>query len=365
MNRLLVMLCLVYPMFGQAGKATMFKPYDVPLAEGEFSASQYPGADIGAKINAAFAACPADAHGYKQCRIRLPLADHATWSTPVTITSPGVSLIGLGSSATVFNCTVNGDCLRIYMFPFTISQAGTFSGFSLLGNGSPNGVGIHMGEVIAARLEDLALGGFTGTHGVALWLDNAHKGTWTERNIISGVHLDNSKKLLRFTQEAGPDWNSFGYNRFLDVRLNPNTQQIGVSIENLSNVYNGTFRFTVNKGGTDAIVFHLQDSAKWDQIELHASGEEMGRGGLLWDIPAGTSVRYYGEVLLSTVNPTIASRISGDFQSIAQFTKLNIALSTPNSSSASCSRGDYAQDANYVYVCTSEKHWRRAALSNF
>jgi hypothetical protein len=145
------------------------------------------------------------------------------------------------------------------------------------------------------------------------------------------------------------------------VRLNPNTNQIGVSIENSSNVYNGTFRFTINKGGAGATVFHLQDAAKWDQIELHASGEEMGTGGLLWDVPEGTTVNYYGEVLLLNV----ASHIYGNFESLGSFTKVNIAPRTPGSSSAPCNTGDYEQDSSYIYVCTSNNRWRRAALADF
>jgi len=145
----------------------------------------------------------------------------------------------------------------------------------------------------------------------------------------------------------------------LDVRLNPNTNQIGVSIENSSNVYNGTFRFTINKGGAGATVFHLQDAAKWDQIELHASGEEMGTGGLLWDVPEGTTVNYYGEVLLLNV----ASHIYGNFESLGSFTKVNIAPRTPGSSSAPCNTGDYEQTlvtstCARVTIVGAGRHWR-------
>lgn len=41
------------------------------------------------------------------------------------------------------------------------------------------------------------------------------------------------------------------------------------------------------------------------------------------------------------------------------------ALTTPASSSAACSAGDFTDDANYHYVCTAANTWKRAALSSF
>lgn len=40
-------------------------------------------------------------------------------------------------------------------------------------------------------------------------------------------------------------------------------------------------------------------------------------------------------------------------------------LFTPSSSSASCSSGQFADDANYHYVCVSDNKWKRVALSDF
>ena len=43
----------------------------------------------------------------------------------------------------------------------------------------------------------------------------------------------------------------------------------------------------------------------------------------------------------------------------------NTALFTPTSSSQTCTVGDEAADANYIYICTATNHWRRSALSDF
>ena len=40
-------------------------------------------------------------------------------------------------------------------------------------------------------------------------------------------------------------------------------------------------------------------------------------------------------------------------------------LSTPSSSSASCTTGEFTDDANYHYVCVSTNKWKRVALSDF
>ena len=40
-------------------------------------------------------------------------------------------------------------------------------------------------------------------------------------------------------------------------------------------------------------------------------------------------------------------------------------LSTPSSSTASCTAGDFTDDANYHYVCVADNSWKRVALSTF
>jgi hypothetical protein len=151
------------------------------------------GADIGAQINAALSnatICPADANGYQHCVINLPYAQSATWATSVTVTSPYVSLVGQGSSQSVFLCTVNGDCLRVLTSPFTINNAGTFRGFTLVGSGTTNGVGIHVGEIVGGKFKDLMFSNFTGAGGslYGFYVRNAGAGcTGTPAIAIAGA----------------------------------------------------------------------------------------------------------------------------------------------------------------------------------
>lgn len=54
-------------------------------------------------------------------------------------------------------------------------------------------------------------------------------------------------------------------------------------------------------------------------------------------------------------------RFKGDITA----TRFRGILSTPSSSSAPCSEGEFADDANYHYVCVSANKWKRVALSDF
>ena len=40
-------------------------------------------------------------------------------------------------------------------------------------------------------------------------------------------------------------------------------------------------------------------------------------------------------------------------------------LTTPSSSTATCTQGQFSDDANYHYVCVSTNKWRRVALGDF
>lgn len=265
--------------------------------------------DIGAQINTLLAACPVDANGYQQCEIHLPRSNGGSWSTPVVVTSPGVSIVGEGSYASVFNCSVDGDCLRIYTLPFTVQQAGNFRGFALNGTGTASGSGIHMGEVIGAHFEDIMLNGFTGTNGSAMWMDNADANTWTERNTFVGIALTNSTKLLRFSVEAGNP--SMGYNRFLDLRINVGGgAYTGFSLENTAQLYNTTIRATINNSPatSNTADFNLAGTSEF-QGELHLFGE--GDATYLFRTAAGTALELNSDSSISWATAALPHSVLG------------------------------------------------------
>ena len=241
------------------------------------------GSDVGAWTNAAISSFPLDVNNYPQGIIGWWRANQQVWSTKVIVTSPSVSIYGQGSNGTTFNCTASTDCLLVQTSPFTISQAGNFSGFTINGNGGASQDGIRVSQTIGAHFSDIVLNGFNGASGTGLWFDNVNTGTWTERNSFDKIWINNSTKLIRFSVEAGNP--SFAYTRMLDMRLNPQGSQTSVSLENSADVYGGTFRFTMNLGGTANTVWS-QTGTSIFQSELYLDGEQNGSAGTMFNIGA-------------------------------------------------------------------------------
>jgi hypothetical protein len=278
-------------------------------------ASSCPGADIGAKINACAALLPADAKGHKTGTIILPNtnadASYAKWSTEARI-GPGVSLIGQGVYVSHFDCTAQICLLGDASDPdgeygFTVSTSDYWTGFSITGAGNK-----------IAGQEIIALYDRVNLTVMNVWADGSYSRTgscihlrtknyWTERNTFISVATYYGCKIgWRFTADAtNPNpLPSFGYNRFLDIRANPNdvvdpTGETAVSIEDNSYFYNSTVRLTVNVdthgGPRNSIVVHLQDTAKFLANELHLSGE--GPAKYLIDLSSShNAFVYYGQI---------------------------------------------------------------------
>lgn len=88
--------------------------------------------------------------------------------------------------------------------------------------------------------------------------------------------------------------------------------------------------------------------------------DENGDMMLGTQIENGANVRgvngYYGKAAILT-NSISAPKIIGQ--------QFHGELSTPSSSSATCSAGDFKDDANYHYVCVATNKWKRVSLSDF
>src|ERR1700683_4075912 len=295
-------------------------------------ADQCPGSknDIGSKIMGCLSSgmIPTSTDGLKVGTIVLPNTaaepNLASWATPVVL-GPGVNLLGQGLLASYFECTVtSGDCLQYDAseskgaYNHIGNPTSVWQGFTLTGY-VPSTMGYSMPgftPILAQNLFDFKdAEGLTvrdvaadGANGACFLFQNVHY--WTERNLFENVtSLYNCRMGFRFVvQPTG--LNSFGYNRFLDIRLNPYGGETGISIENNANVYNSTFRMTVNKDGTlfnadgtvkkmivGSKVIHMQDTAQFNGNELHLYVEKNGSGGNLLDITSASNVfTYYGEV---------------------------------------------------------------------
>lgn len=270
------------------------------------------GSDIGAWINAATANLPT-VGGYKTGTILLPNANGTTWSTPVVI-GPGTNLLGQGSLASSFSCKVSrGACLTVNhsgstgQFSFTVEPNQVLQGFSINGNGATGQNILHAEDGTNVSYSDLFLDGASESGGVCVWLEDVNH--WTERTTWKNVSTGYGCNIgLRFTVQSGDSYNSFGYNRFIDFKLNPNGAQTAISIENNAYVYNGTYHFTVNKSGVGSKVFHMQNTALFYEDELQLDGEEDGSGGDRLDITsAKNQLVYWGNINFAAITDNITA----------------------------------------------------------
>lgn len=238
------------------------------------------------------------------------------WATPVVL-GPGVSLVGQGLLASYFECTVSaGDCLTYDATqtsgaytrtsnPASVWQGFTLTGYTPLGWSEPGYKGtiyplnlFHFKDARGLTVRDVAADGATGA---CFLFENVNH--WTERNLFENVSsMYNCPIGWRF--KTSSSYNSFGYNRFLDIRLNLYGSQTGFSFENNGNLYNSTLRATINKcstsSGTATKVIHMQDTAQITSSELHVYAEDSCGsvpGGNFLDITSSSNVlTYFGEV---------------------------------------------------------------------
>jgi hypothetical protein len=75
-----------------------------------------------------------------------------------------------------------------------------------------------------------------------------------------------------------------------------------------------------------------------------------------------------GRILIGATNPSQVQISKAGVNVSAPFSvsgMIQETLHTPSSSSEACSAGQFVDDANFHYVCTSANHWKRVALADF
>jgi hypothetical protein len=254
-------------------------------------ATEYPGSDIGAQVTAAFLDCN------NACQVLIPAGIYNNWTTPIVMRFPTQSLIGAGSALTVLNFTGSGDAILWQMNPYTITQAGKISGISIHGT-SKGTSGIHSGSIAGASFEDIHIDGFTASSASCLWLDNVNHG-WMERTVMSRVELGfagtgGCTKNMKMTTTGGTD--SFGYNRWTDLKLNVNGGQIGVSSESQLYFYHSQLSLTCNASAATGVCISLTGKSSWNLNVYNLVGENSVSGGTGVFVAAGSSLRGYGFV---------------------------------------------------------------------
>jgi hypothetical protein len=130
------------------------------ISQGPLYAADFPGSDIGAKINSAIAALPQGG------TIILPVGDY-TFSEPIIIDKP-VWLVGQGVHGTVLSYAGSGASIVVEVGGQAPYLSGGLRGFELAAAEPGGGVGILQVNTIGFTYEELAVLHF----GVGIWLDN-------------------------------------------------------------------------------------------------------------------------------------------------------------------------------------------------
>ncbi|MGA3350653.1 MAG: hypothetical protein ABSC33_16625 [Candidatus Sulfotelmatobacter sp.] len=231
----------------------LFARLGAAQADAVVNPTTFPGSDIGAKINNAFAACS------QTCIVQIPAGKYI-YKTTINMTSPGQSLVGAGSYATTLNYDGSGDGLLWQMNPFSTTKAGVLRGLSVIGTAKAANC-IHSGSLQGSTWEDITVSGCTGSGASGILLENiranAPKGgtkpAFTERTYMRNVHIGYSGQasivpgnthglVFRVSKGGAP---SFGYND-LNLWLNVESNQIGVLVDTSAQVYHSNLNLKGN-----------------------------------------------------------------------------------------------------------------------
>lgn len=216
--------------------------------------------------------------------VSFPCGTYRT-TNPITINSPLVSLGGQGQTCSVIHYTGTGSAIVWQMVPFGITPAGTFENFTVLGT-SAGLNGILSGQIVASQWRNLTVTGFTGVGAAGIHLHNlGNLTTWTERNDFIGVSvggLANSYNTIGLLMDSDNIGDSFGYNRFLDLKINTSTGGAGLWFKSgffYNSVLTATCNSDNNLGGTTGPIC-IRSSGNWDSIfsTLHGEFQNTGPG---------------------------------------------------------------------------------------
>lgn len=221
-------------------------------------------------------------------------------ATGFSILLPTISMIGGGSGCTVFYSSDASFMIQHRMNPFTITEAGTLSGFTIDGTSAGAGAGILTGDTVGSITKDVKILNFTSGIGLNIVNDlmshgGANSGAgWFERNTID-VQVQNDAIGVAFKVLGGTD--SFGYNKWDRLEVNTVTGQTGlVSQAGTASVflYNNFFG-KVTYNGVGGQFAELDDASNWDynygsfQGECSTSPATTG-----FNIESGARFLFYG-----------------------------------------------------------------------
>lgn len=162
------------------------------------------------------------------------------------------------------------------------------------------------------------------------------------------------------------------YGRALHVAPAAAGEQTGIDFDNPAGVTSTeTCGATVYSGQTNRWQFTMDGQSSWvlwDNTGCR-SVLQVEPGGMMALMPQGAGQVTVGGLSTAPApgmfNVGTANQFWVDGNGGVSATAYHATLRTPASSSEACSAGDFADDANFHYVCVATNTWKRVALSSF
>lgn len=224
---------------------------------------------------------------------KIPCGSYTLGST-VTMALPTQSLIGENESCVHLNYIGTASAIVWQMSPFTITPAGEMSGFTLSCLSAAQN-GILSGQIVGSYWHDINVVNCTASGAAGIHLHNAgNLTTWTERNDFINVSvggLASGYNTIGLLMDSDVPGNSFGYNRFIDLKINASTGGIGLYFKSgffYNSILNGVCNIDNNVAGSVGAIC-VRSSANWDSNYTILNGEFQNSG-------AGTGTPYSVQV---------------------------------------------------------------------
>lgn len=220
--------------------------------------------DLESNIQTQLANCPSG------CTINLPAGDFA-YSGTIRLDRPGLRLVGQGGRATRLHFTgpPGSAAIDLRMRPFTIDSHGAIEGLAIELE-TPGTTAILTGDVTSAAFRDLLIqcNNQPESRGILAQLDQG----WFERNLFQSVDVKYCSAGLEMSLAPGAQFNSFGYNKFLQFGLNLSPRQKGVVIGPGAMVYHSLLNWNVSiddGGTTDGTEFiHVEGTVQSNRYDI-------------------------------------------------------------------------------------------------
>lgn len=252
------------------------------------------GSDIGAQLNSAFSAM--GSAGGRVC------VAGGTYPMSTTATMPYVtdSVIGVGSVAAVFDCTVAGDCFAdatAWSNPDSITGGGEIANFQIIGNGASGQVLFHAKDASGQTIHDIFLDGTSGTPS-AVCMEFENVVNWTERIKTYNIQAGSScTEPYLLAQDSGDSNVSFGENDFDFGAAAISVYAVTFGGTGSGDLYNGTLHIRSDNHGTNGGILSFTNSWKASNETVQLDVEQnTGSGASIFDIGSSTAVNLQGWV---------------------------------------------------------------------